>query len=96
LNGKILTTEFPGILPHSFYMNMLKINIAIVHGIGINTQGYAEPLIKGVRKQFNRALQDILKTSNDYADQLNFIPVIWDDIVAYQGGRACQYLSRRV
>lgn len=63
---------------------MLKINVAIVHGVGISTQGYAQPLIKGVRTQFNRVLRDILKTTDDYAGQLNFIPIIWDDIVAVQ------------
>lgn len=63
---------------------MSKINVAIVHGIGINTQGYAEPLIRGTSEQFNKELQRILKTSDDYTDQLNFIPIIWDDIVAFQ------------
>lgn len=65
-------------------VNSAKINVVIVHGIGINTQGYADPLIKGISAQFNKELRGILKASDDYTDQLNFIPVIWDDIVALQ------------
>lgn len=63
---------------------MPKLNIAIVHGIGVNTQGYADPLIKGVSRQFNRQLRRILKTSGNYSDELNFIPIVWDDIVAFE------------
>lgn len=60
---------------------MAKINIAIVHGIGINTVGYADALIKGIAQQFNAAIRRERATSQDYTDQLNFVPVVWDDIV---------------
>ncbi len=63
-------------------MSTSRINIAIIHGIGINTKGYADPLINGIRQQFNSEIQRILKTSKDFSDQLNFIPIVWDDIVA--------------
>jgi hypothetical protein len=62
----------------------VKVNVAIVHGIGVNSTGYADTLIKGMRGEFNRALRDVLKTSGDYSGELNFIPIIWDDILAYQ------------
>lgn len=65
----------------------MKLNIAIVHGIGVNTQGYAEPLIKGISRQFNKQLRRILKSSGNYSDELNFIPIVWDDIVAYEQAR---------
>lgn len=65
----------------------MKLNIAIVHGIGVNTQGYAEPLIKGIKKRFNRQLRRTLKTSDDFIGELNFIPIVWDDIVAFEQAR---------
>lgn len=65
----------------------MKLNVAIVHGIGVNEKGYADPLIKGVSRQFNKQLRRILKAPGDYAKELNFISIIWDDIVAYQEAR---------
>ncbi len=63
---------------------MARVNVAVVHGIGVNRKGYADHLIKGARAEFNRTLREMLKSPADFSDEIHFIPVIWDDIMAYQ------------
>jgi hypothetical protein len=59
-----------------------QLNIAIIHGIGINGPGYSKDLTKGIAREFNSILRTKLKTSDDYSKDLNFIEIVWDDLVA--------------
>lgn len=61
---------------------MQKLHIAIIHGIGKNGTGFSADLTKGIAWEFNQALQRILKISGDYSKDLNFIEIVWDDILA--------------
>lgn len=60
---------------------MSTINIAIVHGIGITKPGYAAPLIAGITREYRRAVQKNAGQKNA-APELNFIEIVWDDIIA--------------
>lgn len=61
---------------------MPKINVAIVHGIGKNGHGFSKDLTKGIIFEFNSFLATILKTPASYALDLNFIEIVWDDILS--------------
>jgi hypothetical protein len=66
---------------------MAKLHIAFVHGIGKNGPGFSADLAKGIAREFNRVLRKTLKTSEDYSGDLNFIEVVWDDILAVNQAR---------
>jgi hypothetical protein len=66
---------------------MVKLHIAIIHGIGKNGPGFSRDLTERIRREFKRALQKILKISDDHSGDLNFIEVIWDDILAVNQAR---------
>ncbi len=61
---------------------MPKLHIAIIHGIGKNGPGFSKDLTDKIAKEFNGILVKILKTSEDYSKDLNFIEIVWDDILA--------------
>ena len=60
----------------------MRIHVLIVHGIGKAEPGYAAPLIKDLKKKFSGHIRGILKTSDDYADELVIKEIVWDDILA--------------
>jgi len=60
---------------------MEKINIAIVHGIGNEKAGYSQPLVAGVLREFNSQLKAILKTQDEYSNEIQFKEIVWEDIV---------------
>lgn len=51
--------------------------IVIVHGIGRAKDGYADPLIEGIRSEFVR-----LKGDEAAGQALSFVEVVWDDLIA--------------
>lgn len=61
---------------------MRKINVVTIHGIGVTGPEYAKALIKGVKEEFNRALQKNLATTSDFANGITFKEIVWDDILA--------------
>lgn len=61
---------------------MRKINVVTIHGIGVTGPEYAKVPIKGVKEEFNMALQKILGATSDSADGIVFKEVVWDDILA--------------
>ncbi|MBZ0167080.1 MAG: DDHD family phospholipase [Candidatus Omnitrophica bacterium] len=61
---------------------MNPINIAIVHGIGITKPGYAAPLIAGITREYRRAAHKQNAGQKEAAPELNFIEIVWDDIIA--------------
>jgi hypothetical protein len=58
------------------------LNVAIIHGIGINGPGYSKDLTDGIIREFDHILGKKLKTSADYSKDLNFIEIVWDDLLA--------------
>ncbi len=61
---------------------MPKIHAIIVHGIGKAQAGYATELIKGLKEKFSARVGKILKTNDDYADELIIKEIVWDDILS--------------
>lgn len=59
-----------------------KIAIVIIHGIGINRADFADDLIKGIKTEFNNQVTLTTKEHRDYAQDLDFRPVVWDDLFA--------------
>ncbi len=59
----------------------MKLNVAIIHGIGKTEPGYAKPLIEGISRQFARHIRKILKTKVDIKDEISFQEIVWDDIL---------------
>lgn len=60
---------------------MSKINVFIVHGIGINQEDYADPFIKAIREEFNSQIKKILQSSDDFSREINIKPIVWDNIL---------------
>lgn len=73
---------------------MPKIYAIIVHGIGKAEPGYAASLIKGLKKRFTGHVRKILKTNNDYADELVVKEIVWDDILAKNQERLAVILKK--
>lgn len=61
---------------------MPKLLAIIVHGIGKVEPGYADGLIRGLKKRFSGHIREILKTNDDYAEELIIKEIVWDDILA--------------
>lgn len=61
---------------------MPKLHVIVVHGIGKAEPGYAVGLIKGLKKRFSGHIRKILKTNDDYANELVIKEIVWDDILA--------------
>lgn len=61
---------------------MSKINLAILHGIGVTGPGYSNPLSQNIKKSFQNTLRDILKTNKSFSGEIEFIEIVWDDILA--------------
>lgn len=59
----------------------MKVNVAIIHGIGKNESGYAKPLVEGISRQFKRHLRNILKNDIDIKNEISFQEIVWDDIL---------------
>ena len=59
-----------------------KLYVIVVHGIGKAKAGYAAELIKGLKEKFSARVRKILKTNDDYADELIIKEIVWDDILA--------------
>jgi hypothetical protein len=54
------------------------INIAIIHGIGINKENFADDLVGEVKTQFNNLIELELHKHADYSKDLIFHPIAWD------------------
>lgn len=59
-----------------------QLHIAFIHGIGKNGPGYSKDLREGIIREFDGILRRELKTQEKYSDSLNFIEIVWDDILA--------------
>jgi hypothetical protein len=60
---------------------MNKILVLIIHGIGKNSAGYAEPFIKAIRNEFDAQIKNILHSTEDYSKEIELKEVVWDDIL---------------
>ncbi len=75
-------------------MDMKKINVIIVHGIGKTSPGYAQPLIHGLTDKFSGALQNILKTSDDFSSDIVIREIVWDDVLAVNQDKLSKLLKK--
>ena len=62
--------------------SMSDIFVAILHGIGKNEAGYADQLIRGVRKEFTARIRKIAGEEAAGEARIAFKPIVWDDILA--------------
>lgn len=72
-----------------------SLTVAVVHGIGVNTPGYAAPLIAGITREFYRSLREAGQTAPEQSP-LRFIEIVWDDIVAEQQAQLSQRLRKSI
>lgn len=59
----------------------MKVNVAIIHGIGRSKPGYANPLVEGISRQFAQYIRAVLKSNIDIKNELSFQEIVWDDIL---------------
>ncbi len=61
---------------------MTDIPVAILHGIGKNDARFADPLIRGVQKEFTARIRKRAGAEAAAEARLTFTPIDWDDILA--------------
>ncbi|MFC1514927.1 hypothetical protein ACFL5X_03400 [Candidatus Omnitrophota bacterium] len=74
---------------------MSKINVFIVHGIGVNQEGYADSFIKAIRDKFNSQINEILESNDNFTEQLNIKPIVWDNVLGEKQKKLKAYLEKQ-
>jgi len=58
-----------------------KLNVSIIHGIGDSQPGYSKPLADGITRAFNKEVNQILSTTENYSNQLLIQETVGESIL---------------